>query len=160
MKRNNYLQKINELCDQFPIVCLIGPRQVGKTTLAHEYSKLKKSKYPNVTFFDLEDPQDLAALTNPKLELSKINGLIVIDEIQLKPELFPILRVLADDESLKKRQQWLILGSASRDLLHHSCETLAGRIAYIEIKPFSLQEINIEQKKIYYGKTEVCHYHF
>lgn len=139
-------KKINSLSEKFSIVCLIGPRQVGKKTLAKAFAELNSSKYSQITIFDLEDPEDLAALTNPKLILSKLSGLIIIDEIQLKPELFPILRVLADDNDLKIKQQWLILGSASRELLHHSSETLAGRIAYLEIKPFSLQEININQK--------------
>jgi predicted AAA+ superfamily ATPase len=111
----------------------LGPRQCGKTTLAEEFA----AHYTGETHrFDLENPQDLLALSNPMMVLESLNGLIIIDEIQRLPELFPILRVLSD----RKKASYLILGSASRDLIQQSSETLAGRIGYIELTPFLLVE--------------------
>lgn len=121
------------------MVCLLGPRQVGKTTLAKLYAKINQDHYSAVHIFDLEHVEDLAALDNPYLALSDLEGLIIIDEIQRKPELFPLLRVLIDDP--KKNQHWLILGSASGTLLNQSSETLAGRIAYLEVTPFDFTEV-------------------
>lgn len=142
MIRRTYF--IDQITFQYKIhsVCgLLGPRQVGKTTLAKHYAK----NYPNVVFIDLENPIDLARLKNPMLTLSDLNSdLIVIDEIQRLPELFPVLRVLVDERPRK----FLILGSASRDLLQQSSETLAGRIGYIELTPFSISETG-EQKKLW-----------
>jgi predicted AAA+ superfamily ATPase len=86
--------------------------------------------------FDLENPQDLLALSSPMTVLEPLSGLVIIDEIQRLPELFPILRVLSD----RKKASYLILGSASRDLIQQSSETLAGRISYIELTPFLLME--------------------
>src|SRR5580698_10469781 len=118
---------------------ILGPRQVGKTTLAKMF--LKQASPKNYHFFDLENPLDLARLENPMLTLSKLTDqLIIIDEIQRAPELFPILRVLIDDK--QKKQKFLILGSASRDLIRQSSETLAGRIGYLELMPFSLDEVD------------------
>ncbi len=128
----------------FPIVALLGPRQCGKTTLAKEYAKQFKEKDGEVFFFDLEDPTDLAKLENPKLALEDLEGLIIIDEIQRRSELFPLLRVLADKN---KKSKFLILGSASRDLISNSSETLAGRINYIELGGFSVEEIKKEEIK-------------
>lgn len=133
---------LNQISDSFkitPICTLLGPRQCGKTTLAREYVKKQNEKYH---FFDLEDPLDLAKLDNPKLVLESLDGLIVIDEIQRKPELFPVLRVLVD----KYDKKFLILGSASSELIRQSSESLAGRINYIEINPFSIEEAGDIQK--------------
>jgi len=138
MKRNAYLDHISSLLEQFPMICLLGPRQVGKTTLAKMYVESARNKYTHIHHFDLEDPSDLQALENAKLTLSPLEGLVIIDEIQIKPDLFPLLRVLIDNSPNTRR--WLILGSASRELLHHSSDTLAGRLAYLEVTPFSYQE--------------------
>lgn len=138
MKRVKYLNEINLQFRVHPVCALLGPRQVGKTTLAQMF--IEQSGQSQIPFFDLENPLDLAALENPMLTLSKYkNQLIVIDEIQRRPELFPILRVLVDEP--KTNRQFLILGSASRDLIQQSSETLAGRIGYIEVMPFSLDEV-------------------
>ncbi|HJX32023.1 MAG TPA: ATP-binding protein [Thermodesulfobacteriota bacterium] len=116
-----------------PIVAILGPRQCGKTTLSRQFSS-QWSK--NVTVFDLENPRDTQRLQEPLLALENIEGLIIIDEIQRSPDLFPVLRVLADRH---KKTKYLILGSASRDLIRQSSESLAGRISYAEIGGFSLQ---------------------
>ena len=142
MKRINFLKEI-ELQFKIHSVCaILGPRQVGKTTLAKQFSE----KISRVHFFDLENPFDLARLENPMLTLSNLESdLIVIDEIQRVPDLFQILRVLVDE---KKSRKFLILGSASRDLIRQSSETLAGRIGYIELFPFSIAETK-EYKKLW-----------
>lgn len=141
MKRHKYLKNIEMQFRIHPVCALLGPRQVGKTTLARMF--LEQSKLENYCFFDLENPVDLARLENPMLALSKLTDkLIVIDEIQRVPELFPVIRVLVDD--LEKKQKFLILGSASRDLLRQSSETLAGRIGTLELMPFSLDEVDHE----------------
>ncbi len=136
MKRHLYLKKITSLFKGTNrAVALLGPRQCGKSTLAKQYA----SNVKQVHFFDLEDPTDLARLSNPKLALSSLEGLVVIDEIQRSPELFPVLRVLLDDK--KSKTQFLILGSASRELIKQSSETLAGRMSYLEMSPFSYTEV-------------------
>jgi predicted AAA+ superfamily ATPase len=142
MKRNQYLKNISTLLRSFPIVAILGPRQCGKTTLARDYIKAKKRQ--EVHYFDLEDPEDLARLKNPKLTLSELSGIIVIDEIQRIPDLFSVLRVLVDKENNKA--SYLILGSASRELIKQTSESLAGRIAYLELKPFSFGETHTWKK--------------
>jgi len=138
MQRPKYLKEIEIQFRVHPICALLGPRQVGKTTLARMY--IEKYFKRNVKFFDLENPFDLARLENPMLALSGLSDqLIVIDEIQRRPELFQVLRVLVDEPGTKRK--FLILGSASRDLIRQSSETLAGRIGYIEVMPFSLDEV-------------------
>jgi uncharacterized protein len=135
MEKNRafYLNKIDECFDVTPLCAILGPRQCGKTTLARQYA----SKYGGkVHYFDLEDPSDLNKLDTPKLTLEPLDGLIIIDEVQRRPDLFPYLRVLVD----KKKIPILVLGSASRDLLQQSSETLAGRISYLELPPFTLFE--------------------
>ena len=116
------------------VVALIGPRQSGKTTLAHAFLSPDSASY-----FDLEDPVSLQRLAEPRTELSPLKGLVVIDEVQRTPELFPVLRVLADRKPLPAK--FLILGSASPELLRQSSESLAGRIEIIEISGFSLAEV-------------------
>lgn len=133
MNRPYYLDQIDFHFGIHSVCGLLGPRQVGKTTLARHYAK----KYQSAHFFDLENPFDVARLDNPMLTLGSIQAdLIIIDEIQMRPDLFPVLRVLVDE----KPRKFLILGSASRDLLQQSSETLAGRIGYIELPPFSITE--------------------
>ncbi|MDF3054415.1 MAG: hypothetical protein K0Q74_322 [Gammaproteobacteria bacterium] len=134
MNRLNFTQQIHKAFQINPVVALLGPRQVGKTTLAKEFAKVYAGPY---TWFDLEDVTDLSRLESPKLALQDLTGLIVIDEIQRRPELFPMLRVLVDQH---RDQRFLILGSASRDLIHQSTETLAGRISHLELTPFNLSE--------------------
>ena len=134
MQRTDFIKQIEESFSYNPVVALLGPRQCGKTTLAKQYLKL----HPEPTlYFDLENPTDLARLSQPMLAFENHEGLIVIDEIQLRPDLFPILRVLVDSQ---QKCKFLILGSASRDLINQSSETLAGRITYIECTPFNLIE--------------------
>lgn len=134
MERKLRLSQISSAFEVNPVVALLGPRQCGKTTLARTFSEGQKG----VLFLDLEDPRDLARLDAPMLALDNDIPLVVIDEIQRRPELFPVLRVLIDKSHRKRK--FLILGSASRDLIQQSSETLAGRISHIELSPFSLFE--------------------
>jgi uncharacterized protein len=116
-----------------PAVALLGPRQCGKTTLARQLAEGSNS-----TYFDLENPVDLARLSQPLTALESLRGLIVIDEVQRRPDIFPILRVLLDRKQVRAR--FLILGSASPELLRQSSETLAGRIAIVEMGGFTFEE--------------------
>lgn len=134
MDRPGFLHRIAQQFAIHPVVALLGPRQCGKTTLARMLAEAEGSVFR----FDLEDPTDLALLAAPRLALQDIKGLVIIDEIQRSPELFPVLRVLVDRPDNAAR--FLILGSASRDLIRQSSETLAGRIGYLELTPFSLDE--------------------
>jgi len=119
------------------VVALIGPRQCGKTTLARRFVSPD-----SVNYFDLEDPVSLARLDQPMTALSGLRELVVIDEIQRRPELFPILRVLCDRDPLPAR--FLVLGSASPVLLRQSAESLAGRIEIVAMAGFSLAEVGSE----------------
>lgn len=125
--RSEHRAQLRRLLAANPVVALVGARQVGKTTLARALAK----EVDSGSWFDCEDPTDLARLASPRLALGDLRGLVVIDEVQRRPELFPILRVLADRRPIKAR--FLVLGSASPDLLKQSSETLAGRIAYHEL---------------------------
>ncbi len=139
-KRTEHLESVKKSFETHPVVALLGPRQCGKTTLAHLFIEQENLKR-KVHFFDLEDPADLVILENPKTVLESLQGLIVLDEIQRLPDLFPILRVLVDRDE-KGERQFLLLGSASGKLMKQSSESLAGRIAYIELTPFSLFEVD------------------
>ncbi len=138
-ERIHYLQTIRERLATNCVMALTGPRQVGKTTLARKIQQLTLADSGEAHFFDLESPKDLARLENPELALSPLKGLVILDEIQRKPELFAVLRVLADRENLPAR--FLVLGSASPDLMKGASESLAGRISFIDVSGFSLQEI-------------------
>jgi predicted AAA+ superfamily ATPase len=122
------------------VVAILGARQVGKTTLARSY--LEHQSRPS-THFDLERAQDLAWLEDPELALGGLRGTVVLDEIQRRPELFPTLRVLVDRP--RNPVRFLVLGSASPELLQQSSESLAGRIAYHELSGFTLDEVGIEK---------------
>lgn len=134
IKRPAIEKAIREGLTRSRVVALMGPRQCGKTTLAREFVP---SDSPN--YFDLEDPISLARLEEPMTALRDLRGLVVIDEIQRKPELFPILRVLADRTPLPTK--FLILGSASPELMRRSSESLAGRIETISLGGFGLAEV-------------------
>ena len=137
------MQRIVAEFEIHPICAILGPYQVGKATLAKLFARDYFSH--NMAFFDLENPEDLARLEEPLLRLPRFTDrLIIIDEVQRKPDLFPILRVLAD--APEKNQKFLILGSASRDLLRQPSESLAGRIGYLELTPFSLSEVKQSEK--------------
>ena len=121
------------------IVALLGPRQCGKTTLARHFVPPHSLNY-----FDLEDPASLARLSQPDTTLRPLKGLIVIDEIQRRPELFPLLRVLADRQPLPAR--FLILGSASPELLRQSSESLAGRMETLSLEGFRLGDLGAQSQ--------------
>jgi predicted AAA+ superfamily ATPase len=137
--RPHHLAAVHRLLAQFPVVGLLGARQVGKTTLARQLVERRKEP---TTVFDLEDPTDRARLADPKLALEPLAGLVVLDEVQHVPEVFPLLRVLVDRPGAATR--FLVLGSAGPELLRQSSETLAGRIAYHELPPLQLDEVGAE----------------
>ncbi|MBI4954620.1 MAG: ATP-binding protein [Myxococcales bacterium] len=137
MRRPDDERKLRTLLGEFPVVAIVGPRQVGKTTLARALGAKRA-----VTIFDLEDPRHLARLAEPMLALEPLRGLVVIDEVQLRPDLFPALRVLADRRPLPAR--FLLLGSAGPTLLRQSSESLAGRIAYHELEGFGVGDVGTD----------------
>jgi predicted AAA+ superfamily ATPase len=129
------LKRIYDSLESYPITALLGPRQCGKTTMA----KLITAQIKH-TFFDLENPTDYSSLMqSPLLQLESYEGLIVLDEVQRIPEIFPILRVLADKQN--DMRNFLILGSASPNLTKVASESLAGRISFIDMSGFSLQDL-------------------
>jgi predicted AAA+ superfamily ATPase len=140
LTRSRHLSALRTLLAEFPVVALLGARQVGKTTLAHQLAEADGGR---VTVFDLEDPTDAERLRDPMLALRDLRGLVVIDEIQRAPGTFTVLRVLADRNPLPAR--FLVLGSASPDLLRQSSESLAGRIAFHELRPFDLSEVTTDE---------------
>ena len=137
--RREHLQELSRLLRQYPVVAILGARQVGKTTLSRQ---LLESWRGPVAWLDLEDPADLARLADPGLALGRLRGLVVIDEIQRAPDLFTYLRVLADRRPLPAR--FLVLGSAAPDLLRQGSESLAGRIHFHTLGGLSLGEVGIE----------------
>jgi hypothetical protein len=135
VRRDAHRLALQGLLQRHPVVAILGARQVGKTTLARAVSH----NYPGPThWFDLEDPADLARLADPMLALGDRRGLVVLDEVQRVPALFTTLRVLADRP--RRPARFLVLGSASPDLLRQSAESLAGRIAYHDLRGFDLEE--------------------
>jgi len=128
-----YIEKLSTALRRSPVVALLGPRQCGKTTLARIFGLERKS-----THFDLESQPDLQRLQNPEMVLGSLEGIVILDEIQRLPELFNVLRVLVDRP--ERTTRFLILGSASPDLVKNVSETLAGRIEFIELSGFDVGE--------------------
>lgn len=139
--RNSTHTAIVTALERSRIVALLGPRQCGKTTLARQFVPPDSTAY-----FDLEDPLSLARLDEPMTALRGLTGFVVIDEVQRRPELFPILRVLADRTPLPAR--FLILGSAAPDLLRQSSESLAGRMETVPLSGFSIADVGISAHEV------------
>jgi predicted AAA+ superfamily ATPase len=134
LDRLQHRLELERRLDTAPVVALIGARQVGKTTIAQRIAADRATAH----YFDLERPADLARLTEPELSLGPLSGLVILDEIQRRPDLFPVLRGLVDREP---ERRFLILGSAAHELLRQSSETLAGRISYYDLPPLRLNEV-------------------
>ena len=141
MIKRNIQEAIERSLKKYPVVSMLGSRQVGKTTLANI---IKDEIRKRVIYLDLELPSDLNKLQEPELYLGQFSSdtLVIIDEIQRMPSLFPLIRALVDKKRIQG--QFLILGSASPELIRHSSESLAGRIIYHELTPFVLHEIGYE----------------
>jgi uncharacterized protein len=137
IQRVNYLGRLKTAIGRSPVTALLGPRQCGKTTLARQLAEEQKS-----TFFDIESVPDRRRLQNPELMLGSLTDLVVLDEIQVMPELFQVLRVLVDRPENQAR--FLILGSASPDIIKSASETLAGKLEFIELQGFDLSETGAE----------------
>ncbi len=133
--------RIRKALRRSAVVLLIGPRQCGKTTLARAVAKERNV----AAYFDLENPSDVAALDEPMMALETLKGLVILDEVQRRPEIFPVLRVLADRKPTRAR--FLILGSASPELLRQSSETLAGRVELLEMSGFDVREVGSENAR-------------
>lgn len=138
--RQKTLEELKKALSRTPVTALLGPRQCGKTTLSKELNKTLSG-----IFFDLEDPRDINRLQNPMLTLEREHGYVIIDEVQKKPELFEILRVLVDrpDNTTKT----LLLGSASPHLMKKAAESLAGRISFVDLSGFNIAEIGEEHSE-------------
>jgi len=135
--RPRYLAQIEEVFRTHPVCALLGPRQCGKTTLARVLASAEPT-----TFFDLEDPVDRRRLEAPKIALESLRGLVILDEIQRRPDLFELLRVLVDRPDNPAR--FLAVGSASLDLVRGVSESLAGRIGFVDLSPFGLDELGTD----------------
>ena len=140
ISRTNYINKLKKATSRSPITALLGPRQCGKTTLARIFCSKQET-----TFFDLESQPDVRRLQNPELVLGGLTGLVVLDEIQHQPSLFNVLRVMVDRPDNQAR--FLILGSASPDIVKNVSETLAGRVEFVKLSGFNLIEIGPERFK-------------
>jgi uncharacterized protein len=134
IERTSYLRRVRTALKRSPIVALIGPRQCGKTTLAREFLPAGSANY-----FDLEDPSVALVLEQPMIALQPLRGLVVIDEAQRQPGIFPVLRVLVDRAD--QPATFLVLGSASPELSRQASESLAGRVEIIEMRGFDGGEI-------------------
>ena len=142
VQRTSILKSVQQALTEFPVVALLGARQVGKTTLARQ---LIADTEESTTLFDLETQAGSTALAStPEFLLKRSTGLVIIDEVQRQPELFSLLRPICDEPNLKAR--FLLLGSASPDLVQGVSETLAGRIRFIDVSGFSLEEIGEENQ--------------
>ncbi len=135
--RKSIVNTLKNALNRSRVVVLVGPRQCGKTTLARQLLS-----EDSVNYFDLEDPAGLARLDEPMTALGPLRGLVVIDEVQRRPDLFPVLRVLVDRNDSEVR--FLILGSASGDLMRQTSESLAGRMERVTIGGFSMSELGAE----------------
>ena len=133
INRPEYVKQVSTALARSPVTALLGPRQCGKTTLARQFAELHSA-----TYLDLESEPDVRRLANPELALGDLKGLVVLDEIQRMPELFSVLRVLVDRPDAKSK--FLILGSASLDVIRGVSESLAGRVEFIELAGFDLIE--------------------
>ena len=132
------MARLGEACGRSPVTALLGPRQCGKTTLARQFGDSR-----NAVYFDCESQADLRRLENPELVLGPMTGLIIIDEIQAMPNLFKALRVLVDRPEAGSR--FLVLGSASPQVVRSASETLAGRVEFVELSGFDLSEVGEER---------------
>lgn len=136
------LAELHSAMARSPVVALLGPRQCGKTTLARAFADSQTGD-PPPTFFDLESSTDRQALAAaPEQTLRGIEGLVVLDEVQTMPELFPALRILADRRP--ERARFLVLGSSSPDLIRGAAETLAGRVAFVHLSGFDVSEVGAD----------------
>ncbi len=141
IRRQQHVDALRKRLRAFPVVAILGPRQIGKTTLARQVGQAHSGPIHRL---DLENPTDLNRLTDdPGLVLDGLRGLVVIDEVQRRPDLFPILRALADRRP--RRARFLVLGSASPNLLRQSSETLAVRISYYRLGGLGLDEVGHER---------------
>jgi predicted AAA+ superfamily ATPase len=138
LSRLEYLERLSVALNRSPIVAILGPRQVGKTTLAQLYIQEREAVY-----FDLDSQPDIRRLQNPELALNSLAGIVVIDEIQVMPSLFAVLKVLVDRPENQAR--FLILGSASPDIVKNVSQTLAGRVEFIELTGFGIGEVGPPQ---------------
>jgi uncharacterized protein len=143
ISRRNQIQAVVKLLRQFPVVAVVGARQVGKTTLGRQVGSALGGM---VHWFDLEDPTDAVRLIDPALALRELRGLVVVDEIQHAPGLFDVLRVLADRP--RRPARFLVFGSASSELLRQSAESLAGRVAYHVLGGFTLDEVPVSRRAL------------
>lgn len=139
IERAGHTHAVRAMLRASPVVAIVGPRQCGKTTLAG----LVARSMGKATWFDLESPRDLQRLDDPLLALEPLRGLVVLDEIQRRPNLFDTLRVLADRRTRPAR--FLVLGSATGDLMRQSSESLAGRVAYHDLGGLSLAEVGTDR---------------
>lgn len=139
IERNTLAKRIEKALERSRGVVLLGPRQCGKTTIAHGIRTIAPVEY-----FDLESPADITRLQNPMMTLERLSGLIVIDEVQRMPELLPVLRVLLDRKPLPAKL--LLLGSASPELIKESSESLAGRIEFVDMTGFTIDELNNDEQ--------------
>lgn len=147
MIERDLFARLEQALNSMPVVALLGPRQVGKTTLALEVAKKMQIKS---TYLDLESDLDFNKLNDPEVFFKRFsNELLIIDEVQRKPDLFRIIRGIVDERKRNGERfgHFLLLGSASRDLLQQSSETLAGRIRYLELTPFTFLELESDKKQ-------------
>jgi predicted AAA+ superfamily ATPase len=135
-----YIEQLSKAAKRSPVTALLGPRQCGKTTLARLFGQNRKT-----TYFDLESQPDQMRLQNPELLLGGLTGVVVLDEMQEMPDLFNVLRVLVDRPG--NRTKFLILGSASPNLVKKASETLAGRVEFVEMTGFALSETGVESEQ-------------